>query len=64
MAGRLQGIALSFLYWSLRRLLELVVLCFRSELLVSVVGLKSSSARSKTFVRRTDGRRDRAREAF
>jgi putative transposase len=30
-AGRSQGIALSFLYWSLRRLLELVVLRFRSE---------------------------------
>ena len=31
MAGRSQGVFLSFLYWSLRRLLELVVLCFRSE---------------------------------
>jgi transposase len=31
MAGRSQGIVLSFLYWSLRRLLELVVLRFRSE---------------------------------
>jgi len=30
-AGRSQGIALSFVYWSLRRLLELVVLRFRSE---------------------------------
>jgi putative transposase len=30
-AGRSQGIALSFLCWSLRRLLELVVLRFRSE---------------------------------
>jgi putative transposase len=30
-ASRSQGIALSFLYWSLRRLLELVVLGFRSE---------------------------------
>jgi hypothetical protein len=30
-AGRSQRIALSFLYWSLRRLLELVVLRFRSE---------------------------------
>jgi putative transposase len=30
-ARRSQGIALSFLYWSLRRLLELVVLRFRSE---------------------------------
>jgi len=30
-AGRSQGIALSFLYWSLRRLLALVVLRFRSE---------------------------------
>ena len=31
MAGRSQGIVLSFLYWSLRRLLELVVLRCRSE---------------------------------
>jgi putative transposase len=30
-AGRSQRIALSFLYWSLRRLLELAVLRFRSE---------------------------------
>jgi putative transposase len=30
-AGRSRGVALSFLYWSLRRLLELVVLRFRSE---------------------------------
>jgi putative transposase len=30
-AGRSQGIVLSFLYWSLRRLLELFVLRFRSE---------------------------------
>jgi hypothetical protein len=29
--GRSQGIVLSFLYWSLRRLLELVVLRRRSE---------------------------------
>ena len=31
MAGRSQGVVLSFLYWSLRRLLELVVLRVRSE---------------------------------
>ena len=31
MAGRSRGVVLSFLYWSLRRLLELVVLRFRSE---------------------------------
>ena len=31
MAGRSQRIVFSFLYWSLRRLLELVVLRFRSE---------------------------------
>src|SRR6476659_27863 len=31
MAGRSQGVVLSFLYWSLRGLLELVVLRFRSE---------------------------------
>ena len=31
MAGRSQGMVLSFLYWSLRRLLELVVLRCRSE---------------------------------
>ena len=31
MAGRSRGVALLFLYWSLRRLLELVVLRFRSE---------------------------------
>ena len=31
MAGRSQGIVLSFLYWSLRRLLEFVVLRFCSE---------------------------------
>ena len=31
MAGRRQGVVLSFLYWSLRRLLELVVLRLRSE---------------------------------
>ena len=31
MAGRRQGVVLSFLYWSLRRLLELVVLRRRSE---------------------------------
>jgi putative transposase len=30
-AGRSQGVALSFLYWSLRRLLEIAVLRFRSE---------------------------------
>jgi putative transposase len=30
-AGRSRGVALSFLYWSLRRLLELVVLRFRSD---------------------------------
>src|ERR671935_1784573 len=30
-AGRSRGVAVSFLYWSLRRLLELVVLRFRSE---------------------------------
>jgi putative transposase len=30
-AGRCRGAVLSFLYWSLRRLLELVVLRFRSE---------------------------------
>jgi hypothetical protein len=30
-AGRSQGIVLSFLYWSLRRLLELAVLRVRSE---------------------------------
>jgi transposase len=30
-AGRSKGIAISFVYWSLRRLLELVVLRFRSE---------------------------------
>jgi putative transposase len=29
-AGRSRGVGLSFLYWSLRRLLELAVLCFRS----------------------------------
>jgi putative transposase len=29
--GRRQGVVLSFLYWSLRRLLELVVLRRRSE---------------------------------
>lgn len=31
MPGRSQGVAVSFLYWSLRRLLELVVLRSRSE---------------------------------
>ena len=31
MAGRSQGVVLSLVYWSLRRLLELVVLRFRSE---------------------------------
>ena len=31
MAGRSRGVVLSFVYWSLRRLLELVVLRFRSE---------------------------------
>ena len=31
MTGRRQGVVLSFLYWSLRRLLELVVLRRRSE---------------------------------
>ena len=31
MAGRSGGVVLSFAYWSLRRLLELVVLRFRSE---------------------------------
>ncbi len=31
MAGRSRGMVLSFVYWSLRRLLELVVLRFRSE---------------------------------
>ena len=31
MAGRRQGVVLSFLYWSLRRLLELVLLRCRSE---------------------------------
>ena len=31
MPGRRRGVVLSFLYWSLRRLLELVVLRFRSE---------------------------------
>ena len=31
MVGRSRGVVLSFLYWSLRRLLELVVLRFRSE---------------------------------
>src|SRR6266699_2960993 len=31
MAGRSQGVVLSFVYWSLRRLLELVVLRRRSE---------------------------------
>ena len=31
MTGRRQGVVLSFLYWSLRRLLELVVLRGRSE---------------------------------
>jgi len=30
-AGRSQGVVLSFLYWSLRRLLELAVLRRRSE---------------------------------
>jgi hypothetical protein len=30
-AGRSQGVVLSFVYWSLRRLLELVVLRCRSE---------------------------------
>jgi putative transposase len=30
-AGRSRGVFVSLLYWSLRRLLELVVLCFRSE---------------------------------
>jgi putative transposase len=30
-AGRSRGVVLSFLYWSLRRVLELVVLRFRSE---------------------------------
>jgi hypothetical protein len=30
-AGRSRGVVLSFAYWSLRRLLELVVLRFRSE---------------------------------
>jgi putative transposase len=30
-AGRSEGIVLSFVYWSLRRLLELVVLRFRSD---------------------------------
>ena len=29
--GRSQGVVLSFLYWVLRRLLELLVLCMRSE---------------------------------
>lgn len=31
MAGRSEGVVLSFMYWSLRRLLELVVLRSRSE---------------------------------
>src|SRR5436190_8791452 len=31
MAGRSRGVVLSFAYWSLRRLLELVVLRFRSD---------------------------------
>lgn len=31
MAGRSRGVILSLVYWSLRRLLELVVLRFRSE---------------------------------
>ena len=31
MLGRSRGVVLSFLYWSLRRLLELVVLRVRSE---------------------------------
>src|SRR5438270_5429693 len=30
-AGRSRGVVLSFVYWSLRRLLELIVLRFRSE---------------------------------
>ena len=30
-AGRSRGVVVSLLYWSLRRLLELVVLGFRSE---------------------------------
>jgi hypothetical protein len=30
-AGRRQGVVVAFLYWSLRRLLELVVLRLRSE---------------------------------
>jgi putative transposase len=30
-AGRSRGVVLSFVYWSLRRLLQLVVLRFRSE---------------------------------
>jgi hypothetical protein len=30
-AGRSRGVVLSLVYWSLRRLLELVVLRFRSE---------------------------------
>jgi putative transposase len=29
--GRSRGVFVSFVYWSLRRLLQLVVLCFRSE---------------------------------
>ena len=31
MAGRSRGVVISFAYWALRRLLELVVLRFRSE---------------------------------
>ena len=31
MAGRSRSVVLSFLYWTLRRLLELIVLRFRSE---------------------------------
>lgn len=31
MAGRSRGVVLSFVYWSLRRMLELVVLRRRSE---------------------------------
>jgi hypothetical protein len=30
-AGRCRGVVLSFVYWSVRRLLQLVVLRFRSE---------------------------------
>ena len=60
--GRSRAVVLSFAYWSLRRLLELVVLRFRTEREKEIEILLLQHQRSEPAVAHALGDRQRVRE--